>query len=307
MFVQAHNAREIGRLLNDGQQVTFVSSFARSGNTWVRYLLSDILLQNHGVETATELAVHPDEMIPDFYCEMIAKRNREIPTPGLLVKTHDVFGTLLQKFGNHVAPAPDGSCRHLYIYRTPEDSLVSFYHLQLREKYVKGRNGLDIDGFCLDATDEWIAHVSSYLSASESGASIFFASYDQLLKTPETVLIDMLQWLGVRHTSAAVTRAVENMRFGKLQALEARDLQDKTPVFRMGRNGSGSSELKGATVTEIRRRTDDLLAKAGECVARQKAGCAQHDRSIGAEPDGGTLSRNGRAEAGRTSFRARSV
>ena len=128
MFVQAHNGREITRLLSDGHPITFVSSFARSGNTWVRYLLSDVFLQNHGLETATELAVHPDEIIPDFYCEAIAKRNRAVPTPGLLVKTHDIFGQLQKQFGEGVAQEPGGNCRHLYIYRTPEDSLVSFYH-----------------------------------------------------------------------------------------------------------------------------------------------------------------------------------
>jgi hypothetical protein len=307
MFVQAHNGREITRLLTDGHQVTFVSSFARSGNTWVRYLLSDVFLQNHGVETATELAVHPDEIIPDFYCEMIARRNRAVTTPGLLVKTHDVFENLRQKFGSAVSQTAGGNCRHLYIFRTPEDSLVSFYHLQLREKYVKGRAGLDIDGFCLDAIDEWINHVSSYLSAWENGATIFFTSYDQLLENPEAVLIEMLGWLGVKHASGAATRAVENMRFGNLQALEARDSSARPPVFRRGRTGSGSTELKAATLTEIRRRTNDLLTKAGECVARQKAGCQQNDKLMRAESLAETPSRNGHTNIMETAARARSV
>jgi hypothetical protein len=271
MFVQAHNGREISRLLGEGHKVTFVSSFARSGNTWVRYLLSDVFLQNHGIETATELAVHPDEIIPDFYCEMVARRNTAVPTPGLLVKSHDVFGRLQQQFGGAVAQPPGGSCRHLYIYRTPEDALVSFYHLQFREKYVKGSAGRDIDAFCLERVSEWIAHVSSYIAARESGATIYFTSYDQLLQNPEAVLVEMLDWLGVAHSSTVINRAVGNMRFANLKALEARDSADKPPVFRRGCNGSGSQELKAATVSEIRRSTDHLLAKAGECVARQKA------------------------------------
>jgi hypothetical protein len=223
-----------------------------------------------------------------------------------LVKTHDVFGALQGKFGHAVAKA-NGNCRHLYIYRTPEDSLVSFYHLQLREKYVKGRAGLDIDGFCLDATDEWIAHVSSYLAAWKAGATIFFTSYDQLLQDPGTVLVEMLDWLGVSHTPGAVCRAVENMRFGKLQALEARDLADKQPVFRRGRTGSGSQELKAATVSEIRRRTDELLAQASECLARQRAGSGQGCKSKNSEAAVATPSRNGHAEILETTSRARSL
>jgi hypothetical protein len=307
MFVQAHNGREIGRLLSQGQPVTFVSSFARSGNTWVRYLLSDVFLQNHGVETATELAVHPDEIIPDFYCEMVARRNTAVPTPGLLVKTHDLFGHLQRQFGNPVAQAPGGNCRHLYIYRTPEDALVSFFHLQLREKYVKGRAGLDIDAFCLDTTKEWIAHVSSYLAASQSGAAVFFASYDQLLQNPEAVLVEMLGWLGVQHTSSAAVRAVQNMRFGNLQALEARDSADKPPVFRRGCNGSGSKELKAATVAEIRGRTDHLLAQAGECVARQRAKRGEGSKAMNSEAAAAAPTRNGHADMREATFRVRSV
>jgi hypothetical protein len=270
MFVQAHNGREIARLLAQGQTLTFVSSFARSGNTWVRYLLSDVFLQNHGIETATELAVHPDEIIPDFYCEMIARRNTAVATPGLLVKTHDLFGHLRKQFGDVVASGVGGKCRYLYIFRTPEDALVSLYHLRLREKYVKSRAGQDIDAFCLENAKQWAAHVSSYLEAHGSGATIFFATYDQLLKDPEAVLTEMLSWLGVRHTSNAVARAVRNMQFGNLKALEARDSADKPPVFRRGRNGSGSQELKAATVSEIRRATDHLMTLASECVGRQR-------------------------------------
>jgi hypothetical protein len=296
MFIQAHNGREITRLLSQGNQVTFVSSFARSGNTWVRYLLSDVFLQNHGIETATELAVHPDEIIPDFYCEVVARRNTAVPTPGLMVKTHDLFPHLKRQFGDPVAQAPGGKCRHLYIYRTPEDSLVSFYHLQLREKYVKSGAGMDIDAFCLNNAVQWVAHVSSYLAARESGAAVFFASYDQLLQSPEAILVEMLDWLGVRHTSSVVMRAVQNMRFANLKALEARDSAAKPPVFRQGSNGSGSRELKAATVSEIRRATDHLLAQASDCVARQRARNGAIAKPFNSEAVPGAASRNGRVD-----------
>ena len=88
-------------------------------------------------------------------------------------------------------------------------------------------------------------------------------------------------------------RAVENMRFGNLQALEARDSAARPPVFRRGRTGSGSTELKPATVTEIRRRTNDLLAKADECVARQNPRDAQPDRIDDAMPVWRSPSLNG--------------
>jgi hypothetical protein len=307
MLVQAHNGREIARLLAQGEQVTFVSSFARSGNTWVRYLLSDVFLQNHGVETATDLAVHPDEIIPDFYCEMVARRNTAVPTPGLLVKTHDLFGHLKRRFDSPVAQTPGGNWRHLYIYRTPEDALVSFYHLQLREKYVKSRAGLDIDTFCLDHLKGWVGHVSSYVAARREGATVFFASYDQLLQNPEAVLVEILGWLGVRHAPSAVIRAVQNMQFRNLQALEARNSADRPPVFRKGRNGSGSDELKAATVSEIRRQTNHLLVEADACVAGQRGKNGHVSKSVTSDAAMELPSRNGQTDRLENVSRVRSV
>ena len=66
LAIQAHNSAEIIRLLQGGWRLNFVSSFPRSGNTWIRYLLADVFLQRHGVATATELPVHPDRIVPDF-------------------------------------------------------------------------------------------------------------------------------------------------------------------------------------------------------------------------------------------------
>ena len=164
-------------------------------------------------------------------------------------------------------------------------------------KTRQGANEPDIDGFCLDAITEWVNHISSYLAASEKGTAIFFASYDELLQSPESVLVEMLNWLGVRSTPGVVSRAVANMQFGNLQALEARDSAAKPPVFRMGRAGSGAKELKPGTVAEIRRRADQLLARAGEIVARQKSVGMHRVNPVNNETSAKAPARNGHAAA----------
>ncbi len=80
-LIEAHNMREIKNLLADEVPITFVTSYPRSGNTWMRYLLSDVFLQIHGIDTDTKLAVHPDEIIADFYCSRVAMRNKAVRTP----------------------------------------------------------------------------------------------------------------------------------------------------------------------------------------------------------------------------------
>ena len=61
------------------------------------------------------------------------------------------------------------------------------------------------------------------------------------------------------------------MRFGKLQALEARALNGGSRLFRRGVDGSGVSELKSETVSQIRDATKEVMARANESLARQRA------------------------------------
>jgi hypothetical protein len=288
MVIQAHNIREMLRRLQDGERVTFVTSFPRSGNTWMRFLLSDIFLQNHGIETATDLKVQPDGIIADFYCDWIARRNQNVSTPGLLVKTHDDYDVLRRRF---VGAGISGSrrrfnpaaafqtCAHLYLFRPPEDSLVSLFHLTsdpwrlyLRRKCVNHDGaGMGIDDFCLETLHGWISHASGYLAAADEGIPIWFISYDQLRQDTPGILSEILRWLGVPYSAATVTRAASNMAFSKLQAFEAPTLAGRTPLFRRGQVGSGQKDLKPETLVKIRERTSELFDGLKGRVERQRA------------------------------------
>jgi hypothetical protein len=287
LFIQSHNMREILRRLREGEQITFVTSFPRSGNTWMRFLLSDVFQQNHGVETATDLKIQPDGIIADFYCDWIARHSQEIATPGTLVKTHDNYDILRRRFvGSDLKEAKGPfnpasafqTCKHLYLFRPPEDSLVSLFHLTsdpwrlyLRRKCVNHDGaGMGIDAFCLETLQGWISHASGYLAAAEEGIPIWFISYDQLRQDTPGILSEILHWLGVPHTAATVNRAAANMAFNNLQAFEAKNLGTHTPLFRRGRDGSGRMELKPETLQQIRERAGDLLERFMKRVERQR-------------------------------------
>ena len=252
------NRAEISRFLSDGRQVCFVTSYPRSGNTWLRYLLCDIFHQGMGIETTTILPVHPNKIIPDLYLNLIAECDLAIATPGLLVKTHETFARL-KKFWR---PSTFQKCKHLYIYRTPEDALVSFYHYQIRDG-LSNTVAEGIDAFCRSRLPEWEAHLSSYLRAAERDGEVFFVAYEDLLEQPAAVLSDILVWLEVKHEDVMVQRAVANMKFDKLQAMDAKNPKNKEELFfRRGAAGSGTAELQPATLAEIRASTSHLIQQA---------------------------------------------
>ena len=262
--------------------MVFVSSFPRSGNTWMRFLLSDVLLQMHDVETTTRLPVHPEDLMPEFRCNSLLSRLARCPRwatepPTAFVKTHFSFARLEEMLsgngrqGSGVQSGdrrPFRDCRVLYCYRPPEDALVSLYHLGRHDDYVRSRALHGIDAFCRKEVARWEQNISSYLRASDNGYPVFFLSYETLLEKPAIVLSNVLHWLGVQHDSRMAQRAVSNMEFGKLQAMEKQENKSRHPAdeqklfFRNGCSGSGRAELQEATLREIRQRTASLMNEA---------------------------------------------
>jgi hypothetical protein len=279
LLLEANNTALINRWLDKGTKVVFVSSFPRSGNTWMRFMLADILLQMQSVETTTELPVHPDDLIAILECDSIVRRLSRCPDwafqpPLTFVKTHFSFTRLEHMFSGHGSvrsrglssdSAPVRDCRALFLYRAPEDALVSYYHLEVchRGNAVGG-----LDDFCRKGLSGWVENMTSYLRATENGFPIFFIPYEQLLEKPVIALNNFLQWLGVQHDSQIVERAVSNMRFCSLQAREKQENKTSHPVdentlfFRRGRTGAGRSELQESTLREIHERTASLLNEA---------------------------------------------
>jgi hypothetical protein len=279
LLLQANNTALIHHWLGRGTKVAFISSFPRSGNTWMRYMLTDVLLQMKGVETTTSLPVKPDNLIAEYCRNSMTRRIARCPQwaqePSLaFVKTHASFSRLRKTFvcngeavdGKNGSPTWD--CKAIYLYRSPEDALVSLHHVKHHDRYSHSRSRLTIDAFCLKESEAWVENIRSYIRAADNGHPVFFISYEEMLESPSVVLTQLLQWLGAPHGNQMVQRAVSNMKFCNLQALERQENKNPYPAdenalfFRRGRSGSGRSELQESTLQEIRRRTASLVGEA---------------------------------------------
>jgi hypothetical protein len=275
LLLQANNTALINHWLNRGTRVVFLSSFPRSGNTWMRFMLSDVLLQMQGVETTTQLPVHPDNLVPEFTANSILRRRTRCPgwayeTSLAFIKTHCLFERVEEVLacGGRQRSGLQRDCRVVYVYRAPEDALVSLYHLTHRDVYSQQRARHTIDEFCRVVISDWVKSMSSYLQAADEGFPTFFLSYERLSESPVKALADMLHWLDVPNENQIAGRAVANMQFAKLQAMEikaneSRSVSHKKKLFfRRGGPGSGSVELKTSTLQEIRAQAEPWLQEA---------------------------------------------
>ncbi len=255
------NVDELRRLATAGIPITFLSSFPRSGNTWMRMVLSDILTVEAGHNVADNLAIHAERIIPDIYYHPISDRVdfvadasplvREI---GIFVKTHEPLEKTVAWFANQDQA---NHARHLCLFRRPQDALVSFFHYNLKHSAMQNRTRHGIDHFCLDHVKLWIDCLSGYVDAAgEHPSRVHLVNYEQMLKQASNLVANCFDWLSYSVSQSVIDQAIANRDFARLQKKEkARSRDPSTLFFRNGTSGAGSKELRQETWQAIEDQT----------------------------------------------------
>src|SRR5271154_5542351 len=112
--------------------IVWIVSYPKSGNTWVRLLVCNLV---HGVQDTAAALNH---LVPDVH-EMPAAP--EPPSSPLLMKTHFPFSTTL--------PMAASTAGAIYVVRDPADVLLSGFHYSKRSSSSSSssdreyRNALD--------------------------------------------------------------------------------------------------------------------------------------------------------------------
>ncbi|MGL5082745.1 MAG: sulfotransferase domain-containing protein [Microcoleaceae cyanobacterium] len=221
----------------------FLVSYPRSGNTWVRLLLSDVLLQLHGVETRTG-----GNIIPDPYKQNVESwdKDNRIQLPFRIIKSHEPYTSFYKKV--------------IYIFRNPLDCLVSLYYYHLRYDWFR-EEMLELDKFCIDRVGSWCQHVNIYMEAKERDPSdIIFVSYEKLHSSPIEVVRFIVELLGWQDPGEVCQRAVNNQTFGKVKQLSK--LEDSKQMgfwedegyqnfFRKGKVDSSYQELSTDVIRNL--------------------------------------------------------
>jgi FkbM family methyltransferase len=243
--------QEFVNVLNDKDIV--IASYPRSGNTWIRLLLSDVILQLHGLETNTFLPIHFDHVIPNIHAKNLHLIDSRIKLPFRLIKTHQKYSEIPQKT--------------ILLFRHPADALCSYYHFHRRYEHLKKYVNAGIDKFCLENVGEWCDHIVSYIDAKNVFSDkIFFVSYELLHYQAEKALIEIADFLGLKITKQMVQKAIKHHTFQKHNQQEKLSGEIGTKYnehfFRKGLIGTHKEELKQETIRSISSRTDILYKQA---------------------------------------------
>ncbi len=185
---------------------TFVVSYPRSGNTWTRFLIANLVHPNEPITFA-----NIERLIPD--CEAQSSRYlKSIPRPRV-IKSHEYFDHRYKKV--------------IYIVRDPRDIVLSYYHFQrkyrqIEDGYPMGQYVQDFIHGRLSSADwgTWRENVASWLSARQGHAGFLLVRYEDLITEGQREMARIAGFLGFETRAELLTSAIESSSAGRMRELE---------------------------------------------------------------------------------------
>jgi hypothetical protein len=235
---------------------TFLVSYPKSGNTWVRFLLANLL--------------HPGETVG------FANINRLLPAPGVsskrflrklprprILKSHEPFDVRFRKV--------------IYLIRDPRDVVVSEYHFNLKKRYIDSAVSLEefVKRFIAGETagyGSWWEHAASWIAARQGNPAFLLVRYEDLLADPIGRTGKIAEFLGIQATQERLQSAVERSSADRMRKLEkqqadqwtgTKNTRKEIPFVRAAKSGGWKEALPQRSAEEIEAAWAPLLKFLG--------------------------------------------
>ena len=236
---------------------TFLVSYPRSGNTWTRFLVCNLINPDDPVNFA-EL----ESRIPEIYY-VTDHALRAFPRPRV-IKSHECFDPLYKKI--------------IYILRDPRDVLISYYEYQLKRRVISEECSLkEFLPHFMESTFEpktgcWRDHVVSWMATRGSQKNFLLLRYEEMLINTHEEATKIASFLGLDSTPDRIARAVSLSSADRMRKLEKeqsrqwkltkKTRQDK-PFVRKAEAGGWKSTLPERCVAQIESAWGDVMRSVG--------------------------------------------
>ena len=271
-------------------KILWLASYPKSGNTWVRLFLANLLkgdgsgpvaLNRLGEATLAEPGTAGFSLLDqrpwqDWSIEEIAlmrpRVQERIAATGdgvVPVKTHSAFVVVRGTPTINMAVTAGA----VYVVRNPLDIAVSYAHHQglpvddilaimARNMFTTPTNATNV----YEVMGSWSQHVASWTASASPMMHVM--RYEDMLADPHAAFSGLATFMRVEVDEDAVSRAVEMSAFEQVTGQEAREgFAERTPAqdrfFRAGRAGQWREVLSKAQVAAVIGAHREQMARFG--------------------------------------------
>ena len=254
-----------GRTLAVRPDDTFIVSYPRSGNTWTRFLVANLLHPEVPVTFA-----NIERLVPDTEAQS-SRYMRSMPSPRS-IKSHSYFDPRYP--------------RVIYVVRDPRDVLLSYYDFSRKYRHIEDNYPLEryiddcIAGRLVSAGwGTWGENVASWVFARGARPAFLLLRYEDMKAHPERELSRIAHFYGIEPSQERLSTALERSSADRMRELEktqgkdwvsTKDKRDDIPFIRTASAGGWKKQLKPEAVAAIESAWGNIMAHLGyELVSRK--------------------------------------
>jgi len=249
----------------------FLVSYPRSGNTWARFLLGNLIHQDAPVTFS-----NIESRIPEIYFNR-DRFLRQLPQPRVL-KSHECF----QPHYPHV----------IYIIRDPRDVAVSYYHHNVKAGNIADDYpiGSFIPRFIAGEFDRrfgsWRDNAQSWIALRKNDPRFLMLRYEDMKADSSAALRSITAFLDrsgfpkIDSSPTALQRAIELSSPERMRALEKQEAgswvltkgtRSDKPFVRSATSGGWKSQLPRQSIQEIETAWGELMQSLGYALSSAPA------------------------------------
>jgi hypothetical protein len=237
---------------------TFLVSYPRSGNTWTRFLIANLVQPDQDVSFT-----NIEKLVPDTS----SQSNRTLkgtPRPRI-IKTHEYF--------DHRYP------KIIYIVRDPRDVALSYYNFQRKCRQIEDGFPLEqyVDDFVngkLISIDwgTWGENVASWMYTRSKRDNFLLLRYEDMMSDTAGELARIAEFMRIHPSAEQLQRAIERSSVDRMRALEeleqdkwvaTKDRRKDIPFVRSAKPGGWRTGLPASCVQHIETAWGDLMTTLG--------------------------------------------
>lgn len=211
----------------------FTASYPRSGSTWLRFLLAEILAgQSSGFKGVNLLSPDVGEH---------AGAQPLLSGGGRLIKTHELYRPSYK--------------RAIYLARDPRDVLFSEYAYEKALGVIDEDFDAFLEAFLRKGVNPfglWTDHVNTWLDAADSNrCELHVVRFEDMRRDTERCLKQMMEFLNVAVEQGAIRKAIENNSLDQMKAKEKITPQRASAKGRFIGSGSVAGWKEKLTVLQL--------------------------------------------------------